>query len=103
MEPKTERRLVFTNHAWERIKECQLSGRDVQQLFAESILEDEKNVRRYKQGKYGNDHEQGIKHYRNGTLIFTIRETIDKLKHDPINLLITVADQRFNIKTRKHL
>lgn len=87
--------IVFTNHAWERIKECQLTGRKVVWMMHNGTFENEPNVARYKAIKYGEANDEKVKYIRYETYIFTIIRTIDKFRPDrEIALLLSVADQR---------
>jgi len=55
--------------------------------------EEHPEIDEYKREKYG-DYQDGVQYYRNGTYIFTVRHTTDRMTGKEITLIITLTDQR---------
>ncbi len=94
-----DRLIVFTNHALDRVAECQINEEQATELLRSAVeepLRKFKDQGRYKREKY--KHSEPAKYYRNGTIIFTV---IPKSNYDPIGdvyLVISVFDQRLYLK-----
>lgn len=91
---------VFSRHAHDRLKECQLSPSKAAWLLYTAEKETlPKDLKKYNRKKY----KQRSLHYRNGSLIFTIIPAIDKRTNERIYLVLSVFDQRIGLgKQRKH-
>lgn len=97
---RDNRKVVFTTHAFMRIKECQMTASEALEVFknaTEYKMSDlDKNLAKHVKNKY--DGNVGIKYWRNGTLNFVGKEMLDNRSQEPIYLIITVTDTRVNIK-----
>jgi hypothetical protein len=90
-------KVVFTNHAIERLKESQLDLKQGLTLLANSIPEDLsrfKDMVKYNNKKY----DTKADNYRNGTFIFTCIKKYDNTRNCEILLVITVANQLITSK-----
>ena len=91
------RRVVFTNHAIDRIAEFQLDTAKALELLTGAVVEPLtkfKDQQRYKAHKYKNS--PVTTHWRNGTVIFTTVEKTDADTGEEIILVLTVFDQKLN-------
>ena len=90
-------KVIFTDHAKERIKECQHTEGELIKFLDEATEERlPKDIRRDKAEKYhGNG---GISYYRYGPLIYTTRWMIDRFTDKPLLLVITVTNQLACVK-----
>lgn len=86
---------VFTRHAHDRLRECQLTiAKASWMLYSAEVDDLPKDIKRYKREKYGAD----SLHLRYGTILFTLVPAIDKYTGDPIYLVLSVFDQRISIR-----
>lgn len=90
-------KIIFTNHAEERLRECQLTRSEAEHLLNEAEeTKLPKELRQDKKEKYhGNN---GTLYFINGPIIFTARRAIDRWTFRPILLVITVTNQLVNIR-----
>lgn len=84
--------LIFTKHAKERVYEAGLDIPRAKELYRESLPDKPSGFKLYKREKYGGN--QNVFYRRNGTFIFTVADTKDKMTGQPILLVITFSDQR---------
>lgn len=96
------RRVVFTTHAINRLKESNLDIIGGLKLF-DNCVEDNsvrkfKDMSKFKDSKY--EDQSDIVYYRSGTHIMTMKPTVDKFKGDDIWLVITITNQ---LATQKKL
>lgn len=90
-----DRYVVFSTHARERIRECQLSMSKAAWLIYTAQPEKlPKEIKNYKKNKYSDK----ALHLRNGTLIFTLLPVKDKRTQDDIYLVLTIFDQRTDVR-----
>lgn len=82
--------VVFSNHAKERLKECQLSMAKANWLLYTGF---EEKLPKFLKGSKDKYTDSAI-YIRNGTLIFTLIPTTDKYTQDDIYLIVSVNDQR---------
>lgn len=85
-----DRYAVFSNHAKERLKECQLSMAKANYLLYSGF---EEKLPKFLNGSKEKYADKAV-YVRNGTLIFTLIPTIDKYTQDDIFLIVSVNDQR---------
>lgn len=81
---------IFSNHAKERLKECQLSMAKANWLLYSGTEEELPKDLRDNKKKYS---DRAL-YIRNGTIIFTLIPTIDKYTDDEVYLIVSVNDQR---------
>jgi len=84
---------IFSNHAKERLKECQLSMAKANWLMYSGEEEKIPKDLRPSKEKYN---DRAI-YVRNGTYIFTLIPTVDKYTQDDIHLIVSVYDQRMGL------
>jgi hypothetical protein len=88
-------RIVFTHHAKERVYEFRLTVKQAIRLLLNAEKEkDSLHLKRHL--KYGRD--TAIT-YRNGTYLFMVLDQKDKFTGEDISLVVTMCDQRINLKT----
>lgn len=88
-----DRYAVFTNHAKDRLKECQLSMAKANWLLYYGEEETLPKDLRDNKKKY-NDKARYI---RSGTYIFTLIPVVDTFSNDDIYLIVSVNDQRMGL------
>lgn len=87
--------IRITRHAQQRMDEFKISYKKLVWLLLHSTQEKEPHKGKWKEEKYhGNE---GVKYYRNGVYVFTVRNQIDRKTGKDITLVITVTDQRVNL------
>lgn len=88
------RRVRFTNHALDRLKESQLDLLGGLKLISEAVEETE--IKKYKDlvlNKSVKYKQQPATYFRNGSHIFTAIKAIDNIHQDEIWLILTVTNQ----------
>lgn len=94
------RRVVFTNHAIDRLKESNLDIIGGLKLFDDCVEDNSvrkfKDISRNMDRKYAD--QENIVYYRSGTHIITMLPTVDKFKGDDIWLVITITNQLASTK-----
>ena len=85
-----DRYAVFSNHAKERLKECQLSMAKANWLLYSGV---EEKLHRDLRGSKEKYTDKAL-YIRNEVFIFTLIPTIDKFTGDDIYLIVSVHDQR---------
>ena len=84
---------VFTRHAHERLRECNITIAKASWMLYSSEVDDiPKDIRKYKREKYGAD----SLHLRYGTVLFTLVPAVDKYTGDDIYLVLSVFDQNMS-------
>jgi hypothetical protein len=98
MEKLRNLKIIFTKHAKERLRECNLEFKKVYGMIRNSEPEKPLHDRAYKRDRYGNDQE-GVFHRRNGTFVFTCKIVENKFNPgEEVILVITMCDQRATVK-----
>ncbi len=89
-----DRYAIFSTHAKERLKECQLSMAKANWLIytgnEEKLPED---LNKAKNEKYSDK----ALYIRNGSLLFTLLPLVDKFSGEDIYLIVSVYDQRMDL------
>lgn len=80
------RRIIFTNHAFGRMKEMQLERIQAARLVAESTV-DPTGHKRY-------EREENVYHMINGSHLYTVSKQNDKHTKQPIALVITMFERK---------
>ncbi len=91
---KNDRRIVFTNHATQRMREFQVAYKEALDMLKDSEEEHPPDPK-YKREKYI---DNWVYYRRWGPYIFTLKDMLDKYTEEPISLVITVANQAINLK-----
>lgn len=84
---------IFSNHAKDRLKECQLTLAKANWLLYYGEKEKLPKEMKEDKDKY---HESAI-YIRSGVYIFTLIEVVDKYSGDDVYLVISVYDQRIGL------
>lgn len=88
--------IRVTKHAQERMDQFKISYKKLVWLMLNSVPDKDPHKGKWKEKKYnGND---GIRYYRNGSFIFTVKDKKDEHSGKDITLVITVTDQRIGLK-----
>lgn len=87
--------VVFTFHAKERMRECQLSPRQAYQLLCDAEIMRTPH-HDYKKKRYNGN--TNVHYLQFGPYQFTGKNVRDKRSNEPIFLIITMSDQRMFIK-----
>lgn len=88
-----KKRVIFTYHALERLKESRLDAEVGLVLLHQSIEDDLmrfRDMREYKAKKY----KDPARYFRNGTLLFTIIEKTNISPPESVYLVVSVFDQK---------
>jgi len=98
MRPNKNRQLIITGHAYERCEQLGMRKVDIAPLFWESLQEKlPQDLRKYAARTHQKYHEL-TRYYRNGTYVMVASETTHKRTGDNIYLLLTVYDQRLDLR-----
>jgi hypothetical protein len=89
-----DRYAVFSKHAMNRLKECQLSMAKANWLLYQG--KEEKLTKDMKERKLVKYSKKAL-HIRYGTVLFTMIPTKDKRTNEPIYLVVSVFDQRIDL------
>lgn len=81
------KKVVLTRHAVSRLPECQWTIKQAIEAYRDGILEK-------KYWKEDKQKEGEPRHFvRNGTVIFIVVDSTDKMTGEPIDLIITIVNQ----------
>lgn len=93
----TDLPVKFTHHALDRLKEWNLSRNKAVWMLQTASKFKPLGMGRYKKDRYG-DSQENIQYWQNETIVFTVRIQKDKYTGQDMVLVITVTDQRINLK-----
>lgn len=93
----TDLPIRFTHHALDRLKEWNLSRNKAVWMLQTGIKIKPSGMSKYKREKYG-DNSENIQYWQNDTIVFTVRVQNDKYTGEEMVLVITVTDQRVNLR-----
>lgn len=88
--------IRVTKHAQQRMDEFKMSYKALVWNLLHSVPEKEGGKGKWKEEKYGGN--EGIKYYRSGTYIFTVKNKKDDRTGKEITLVITLCDQRIDLE-----
>lgn len=92
-----DKRIILTKHCIERFKEFGFTKiPEMVKFVKQGLLEElDPKQKEYKEMKY-ND-QNPAKHYRNGSYVYPVVETVSKFTGKEIYLVITIYDQKVDL------
>lgn len=89
--------VVFTSHSRERLEQFNISPAKANWLLYSAV--EEKILKEMRGGK--NKYNESAKYLRNGSIIFTLIDGIDRSTSEDCYLLVSVYDQLIDLTERQ--
>ncbi len=100
---KDSRKVVFTSHAFSRLRECQITIGEALGILREAeqykLKDVDKQLADYTRRKYTPEVQQDIVYFRNGEYNFVAKKGNDNRSGEPIYLVLTITNLNINLKT----